>query len=293
MVWECVSQLSTFILVSVFTAILKMRLCFSYLLTMAAFQLPFGKLYSILSVKWTFLGAIIIFEAGSLLCGAAPSSTALIAGRALAGVGAAAILTGTLIIAAHTMPLQYRPIYTGAVGALSGIAAIIGPVLGGALTDSQATWRWCFYINVPLGALTILIVIFLIPNFSPQSVSSLDKDKAADFRGPSSVWASLLRIDFLGMFTTSAAVVCCLLGLQWGGTTYAWGSTRIVALFMLSGFLVLTTIVIQVWRGDEAMLPPRIMKNRSVMGASGFMVTIGACYFVVIYYVSEPFPNPL
>lgn len=260
---------------------------------MAAFQLPFGKLYSILSVKWTFLSAIIIFEAGSVLCGAAPSSAALIAGRAVAGVGAAAILSGTLIIAAHTMPLEYRPIYTGAVGALSGIAAIVGPVLGGALTDSAATWRWCFYINVPLGAITVLIIIFLTPNFTPRSTSSLTKDRASGFRSPSSAWVSLSHFDFYGMITAMTAVVCCLLGLEWAGTTYAWGSTRIVALFMLSGFFVCIAAVIQIWKGDEAMLPPRIMKNRNILGATGFMMAIGACYFVVIYYVSRVFQNCL
>lgn len=260
----------------------------SYLLTMAAFQLPFGKLYSTLSVKWTFLSAIVIFEAGSLLCGAAPSSAALIAGRAVAGVGAAAILSGTLIIAAHTMPLEYRPIYTGAVGALSGIAAIVGPVLGGALTDSAATWRWCFYINLPLGAITILFIVFLTPNFTPRATSSLTyHGETNGFRTPSSVWASLSRFDFYGMITAIAAIVCCLLALQWGGTTYAWDSARIVSLFTLSGILLCAVIVIQIRKGDEAMLPPRIMKNRSILGATGFMMAMGACYFVVIYYVSE------
>lgn len=259
---------------------------------MAAFQLPFGKLYSILSVKWTFLSAIVIFEAGSLLCGAAPSSAALIAGRAVAGVGASAILSGTLIIAAHTMPLEYRPIYTGAVGALSGIAAIVGPVLGGALTDSAATWRWCFYINLPLGAITILMIVFLTPDFTPRATSSLTyQGETNGFRAPSSVWGKFSRFDFYGMITAMAATVCCLLALQWGGTTYDWGSARIVALFSISGVLLCAFVAIQIWKGDEAILPPRIMKNRSILGATGFMMAMGACYFVVIYYVSEMQPS--
>ncbi|KAL1623283.1 hypothetical protein SLS56_008388 [Neofusicoccum ribis] len=244
----------------------------AYLLTTAAFQLPFGKLYSILSVKWTFLVTIIIFEIGSLICGAANSSAVLIAGRAIAGVGGAGIFSGALIIAAHTIPLQYRPIYTGAVGAISGIAAICGPLLGGVFTD-HASWRWCFYINLPLGGITIAVVAFLTPSMTPKRTSTLTMKQR------------LAKFDFLGMAAFMPCIISCLLALQWGGTKYGWGSTRIVALFMTSFVLFCCFVGIQFWKQDNATLPPRIMKKRSVAGAVFFSFALGASFFTIVYYL--------
>ena len=118
----------------------------SYLLTTCAFQLLFGKFYTFFSIKWVFLIAIGIFELGSLVCGVAPSSIALIIGRAVAGVGSAGIFSGGLTIIAYSVPLTKRPIYTGLIGGMYGIASVAGPLMGGAFTD-RLTWRWCFYSN--------------------------------------------------------------------------------------------------------------------------------------------------
>jgi hypothetical protein len=121
----------------------------SYLLTTAALQLLFGKFYSYFSVKWTYLVAIGIFELGSLICGVANSSLTLIIGRAVAGLGSAGIFSGALIILAYSVPLEQRPMYSGFIGSMYGIASVSGPLLGGVFTD-KATWRWCFYINLPI-----------------------------------------------------------------------------------------------------------------------------------------------
>jgi MFS family permease len=119
-----------------------------YLLTSCAPQLIFGKLYTFYNIKWIFLAALFIFELGSLVCGVAPTSTALIIGRAIAGVGSAGIFSGGLVIIAKTVPLHQRPSYTGALGSMYGIASVAGPLMGGAFTD-RLTWRWCFYITYP------------------------------------------------------------------------------------------------------------------------------------------------
>jgi MFS family permease len=113
----------------------------AYLLTTCAFQLFFGKLYTFFSIKWVFLIALIIFEIGSAICGAAPNSAALIIGRAVAGVGSAGIFSGAILIVAATVPLRQRPTYMGLIGGMYGIASVAGPLMGGAFTD-KLTWRW-------------------------------------------------------------------------------------------------------------------------------------------------------
>lgn len=117
----------------------------AYLLTTCSFQLFFGKLYSFLSLKWVFLVALFIFELGSFVCGIAPTSTALIVGRAVAGVGSAGLFSGAILIIANSVPLRKRPSYTGLIGAMYGLASVAGPLMGGAFTD-HLTWRWCFYM---------------------------------------------------------------------------------------------------------------------------------------------------
>jgi MFS family permease len=111
-----------------------------YLLTLASFQLFYGKLYSLFSVKFIYIGAIVIFEIGSLICTTAPNSIALIVGRAIAGFGASGIFSGGLLIVSRIIPLARRPMYLGIMSAVFGIAAIAGPFIGGALTQ-KATWR--------------------------------------------------------------------------------------------------------------------------------------------------------
>lgn len=103
----------------------------AYLLTTCGFQLFFGRLYSFYNIKWTYLIALLLFEIGSAVCGATPSSTGLIVGRAVAGVGSAGIFSGAILIVAHTVPLHRRPVYTGLIGAMYGISSVVGPLLGG------------------------------------------------------------------------------------------------------------------------------------------------------------------
>lgn len=115
----------------------------AYMLTSCSFQLSFGRLYTYCSPKWVLVGAIILFETGSAICGGAPNSTVFIVGRAIAGVGSARIYAGAVIIIVYTVPLRQRPIYTGALGAVFGVASVAGPLLGGAFTNN-VSWRWWY-----------------------------------------------------------------------------------------------------------------------------------------------------
>ena len=114
----------------------------SYLLTTTSLQPSFGKVYTYFNIKWTYLFALIVFEIGSTICGAAQSSKMLIIGRAVAGAGAAALFSGGMIIIAYAVPLRKRAIYIAALSSMFGISSVVGPILGGALTD-HVSWRWC------------------------------------------------------------------------------------------------------------------------------------------------------
>ena len=244
----------------------------AYLLTTCAFQLLFGKLYTFFSIKWVYLTAIFIFEVGSVVCGAAPTSVALIIGRAVAGVGSAGIFSGALVIIAYAVPLVKRPIFTGLIGGMYGLASVAGPLMGGAFTD-KVTWRWCFYINLPIGAVTFLgIALFFKSPERKNEVSIGFKERVKQF-------------DPIGTVFFLPCIICLLLALQWGGSKYPWSDGKIIALFVIFGVLAICFLSVQLWKQDNATVPPRIIKKRSIMFGCWFVFCLGASFFIFIYYI--------
>ncbi|KAF5866593.1 hypothetical protein ETB97_010686 [Aspergillus alliaceus] len=244
----------------------------AYLLTNCAFQLIWGKLFTFYVIKWVYLTALIIFELGSLICAVAPNSTTLIVGRAIAGIGGGGVGNGSFLLIAHCVPPHQRPTFVGMIGAMYGFAAIAGPLMGGAFTDN-VSWRWCFYINLPLGVVPALIITFFISPFRGSKKSEVG------------FMNQLKQMDLPGTLCLLPGVICLLLALQWGGSMYPWKNGRIIALFVLAGLLFIGFVVIQYNSGDRATVPGRVFSNRNVWGSALFGSCVTAGFFLMMYYI--------
>ncbi|KAI8721934.1 MFS domain-containing protein [Fusarium sp. LHS14.1] len=240
----------------------------AYLITSSATQLLWGRIYTFYSTKLIFIAAVVIFEVGSALCGAAPNSTAFIIGRAIAGMGSAGIFSGSSVILTQILPLEKRPMYIGMMGSIFGVASIVGPLMGGAFTDN-VTWRWCFYINLPIGG-AVLAVLFLFLHV-PQVTNS------------ETLKRQFIRMDPIGTVLFLPGIVCLILALQWGGASYPWSDGRIIALFVVAGVLLLAFIGVQIWRQEDATTPPRIVSQRSVACGIVYAMCIGGGMISLLY----------
>ncbi|KAL9090491.1 MAG: hypothetical protein Q9165_005252 [Trypethelium subeluteriae] len=188
----------------------------AFFLGAAATVLSWGQVYSHLNSKWVFISCIVVFEVGSAVCGAAPSESVLIAGRAICGVGGAGMYTGVLTLLALTTTEKERALYMGIPGITWGLGTVLGPVIGGAFA-LYVTWRWGFYINLCVGAACAPVYLFLVPSIDPQPGIPM-KDR-------------LRNIDWLGMILLAGAATALIMGICFGGVVYPWGSGRTIALF--------------------------------------------------------------
>ncbi|MCJ1391057.1 hypothetical protein MMC18_003918, partial [Xylographa bjoerkii] len=186
-------------------------------------NLFWSKLYGSFDNKWLFISSIIIFEVGSVVCGAAASMNGLIVARAICGVGGMGLYLGTINMVSTLTTEAERPVYLGFIGLTWGIGTILGPVVGGAFADSSATWRWSFYINLCIGGMATPVFLFLLPSFVPRSGFS--------------ILARAKQLDFAGAILVAGAFTSLVTAVSFGGSVYAWNSGPIIGLFVCTGIL--------------------------------------------------------
>lgn len=247
----------------------------TYFLTQAGLMLFFGQVLTIVSSKWVFIFCIVVFEIGSLICAVAPNIDVLIFGRAIQGVGGSGGFIAILTIIAQVARIEIRPILLGSFGGVFGLASIFGPLLGGVFTD-RLTWRWCFWINLPFGAVSLLSVLIWLPSHPPLH---------SEHNEGKSIWQKWLSLDWIGTVIALGMTVCLLLALTWGGITKPWDSATVIALFVTSGVLFILLILWERRLGSRAMMPLSIFMRRTQISAGIATFTIMLISIILTYYM--------
>ena len=234
----------------------------AYLMT-ATIGLPiYGKLGDLFGRKGLFIFAITIFLTGSVLSGLSQNMNELIIFRGLQGIGAGGLMIGAQSIIGDIVSPRERGKYMGLIGSMFGVATVAGPLAGGWLTD-DVSWRWVFYVNVPIGIIALGVVIVAL-HVKP------DRQKH--------------KLDYLGMLLLASVSACAVLFSVWGGTTYKWTSPVIIGLG--AGFLVLAALFVLVeHHAAEPIIPLRLFRNRSFNLAAAIGAVVGVAMFGAVSYL--------
>lgn len=227
-----------------------------------------GKVYKYFSIRLVFMLSMGLFLLGSLVGALAPNSTALIIARAIQGWGCAGTLDGSLLIINYVAEPRKRPMLIGLWMGVFMVFTILGPLIGGAFT-SNVSWRWCFWINLPIcGLIMILLLLFLrVPAYVQPTAAT---------------WAECLRqLDSPGLILLMGSIVCFTLALQWGGQSKDWSDGSVVTSLVLWIILLVAFLACEWLQGDYAIVPLRLLRSRIVWS--------NALY---VFWYAYSFPSP-
>ncbi|KAF9203315.1 hypothetical protein BGZ49_006544 [Haplosporangium sp. Z 27] len=239
----------------------------AYLLTLTTCQPLYGKFSDIFGRKSVILFANFLFLAGSAISGWATSMNMLIAGRAVAGVGAGGLIPMAFIVISDMMDIRERSKYIGSITGVHAFSSVIGPLLGGTFVD-HATWRWSFWINLPIVSI-LIIVLASILNIPVPKVS---------------LQAKLRRIDYFGALTLVASVFLLLLALSWAGSKYAWSDPIIIGMICAGVVIGIIFIIIEWKISNEPIVPLHLYKIRNLWVTYAVSFFTGMSYFGILFY---------
>lgn len=244
-----------------------------FMLTVCIFTPIWGKLSIIFGRKNSFLLCIVLFEAGSLICALSNTMNMLIGGRVLGGIGGGGIQVLAYIVIAEIVPIEKRPLSMALVGATFAISSVLGPIIGGLFT-SYVTWRWCFYINLPIGGLAFGMLLFL---YNPPKAHGNFKEK-------------IKSIDYFGIFLLISGLVIFLLALTFGSQNrYPWNSAAIISCFTVGGILMVVFCVWSFLFSKNPLIPFELIKVGPLSAAaltafSMFGYFFGTVIYLVFYF---------
>ncbi|KIW11286.1 hypothetical protein PV08_10586 [Exophiala spinifera] len=246
----------------------------TYLIATACMQPLVGKIYTHVPIKQTYITFMATYTVGSAICGSATSSKMLIGGRAVQGVGGAGILNGAFTVIASTAPEDQKPIFTGVGIALSTVGQVVGPLIGGVLTQN-ISWRWCFYISLPPAGVVLLVL------------TTVTIPEQTEKKPLKSNWKKLVasELDLIGFALFAPASVMLLLAVIWGGGKFAWDSATIIGLFCGSFVEYLIFAAWQWHRGEKAMIPPHVIGKRLVLAGCATNFFQMASNMTLSYYL--------
>ncbi len=185
-------------------------------------------------------------------------------------------MSGTILLTVHIKPLRKRPLYQSFMGIVFMISSVTGPIIGGAFTTHP--WRWCFYLSLPIGGATLFLAFWLLPSDNNKTNEEIEATKL-------STREKIERLDPIGTLCFLPGIVCLLLALQLGGSTYARNNWRIVLLWIMFGILTINFAAVQMWKQENATIPPRILGYRSVTASTFFAFCISGSMTVVVYFL--------
>lgn len=253
----------------------------SYLLTHAVLQPFLAAVSDIFGRREVLVLSIIFFAVGSLVCATAHNFTALLIGRVIQGIGGGGIIALSQVIFADIVPLRQRPKYFAIVLGAWAIGSVLGPLIGGAFVQ-RSTWRWCFYLNLPITAISLPMAIFFV-KLTTLKESLLTKLALVDWAG---------GVLFIGSLTSA------LVGISWGGVQYAWSSWRTLVPLILGIFILIFSIVYEKYVAKNPFLNRRIFNTLSAnasftTAAIQGLVLYMALYYVTFYFTSTHFYSPI